>query len=206
MISITEAQRELLLDPIGNNIWSGQSVQTLNSNAITWSLAKQLYGPSGPYFTIPMGIFIGFGATFVHWLICKVSELRHGTQGISLNGLTRFLFLSVGHISVPSRPTISCYLLFTSTLHFWQVVITKPLAISSLTPAQVCWRELSLDLEHSRRSGVTVLVASVPSRMVPGIQLYLGRRARWWCASHDIRAVLRGVRCLGDFTTVSHCK
>jgi len=71
MISITGAQRDLLLDPIGNNIWSGQTVQSLNSNAVTWSLAKELYGPSGPYFIIPMGIFIGFATTVVHWFINK---------------------------------------------------------------------------------------------------------------------------------------
>ena len=74
MVSITGSQRELLLDPTGNNIWSGLQIQLLNSNAITWSLAKQLYGPSGPYFIIPLGIFIGFAATFVHWLINKVNE------------------------------------------------------------------------------------------------------------------------------------
>ncbi|KAI9467329.1 oligopeptide transporter [Lactarius psammicola] len=71
MISITGAQRDILLNPTGNNIWSGQTVQSLNSHAITWSLAKELYGPSGPYFVIPMGIFIGFAATIVHWLINK---------------------------------------------------------------------------------------------------------------------------------------
>jgi hypothetical protein len=74
MISITGSQREILLDPIGTNIWSGLNVQSLNSEAITWSLAKSMYGPSGPYFVIPLGIFIGFGATFVHWLVSKVSE------------------------------------------------------------------------------------------------------------------------------------
>ena len=73
MISITTAQRDLLLNPTGNNIWSGQTVQSLNSDAITWSLAKQLYGPSGPYFVIPMGIFIGFAITVVHWFVNKVS-------------------------------------------------------------------------------------------------------------------------------------
>ena len=74
MVSITGSQRKLLLEPMGSNIWSGQQVQYLNSNAITWSLAKQLYGPSGPYFVVPFGIFIGFAATFVHWLINKVKE------------------------------------------------------------------------------------------------------------------------------------
>ncbi|KAN0128570.1 OPT superfamily oligopeptide transporter [Lactarius tabidus] len=71
MISITGAQRDILLDPTGTNIWSGQAVQSLNSNAITWSLAKELYGPSGPYFIIPMGIFIGFAITVLHWLFNK---------------------------------------------------------------------------------------------------------------------------------------
>lgn len=71
MVSITGSQRELLLDPTGNNIWSGLQIQSLNSHAITWSLAKQLYGPSGPYFVVPLGIFIGFAATSVHWLINK---------------------------------------------------------------------------------------------------------------------------------------
>jgi hypothetical protein len=74
MVSITGSQREILLKPMGNNIWSGQQIQSLNSNAITWSLAKQLYGPSGPYFVVPFGIFIGFAVTFVHWLISKVNE------------------------------------------------------------------------------------------------------------------------------------
>jgi hypothetical protein len=74
MVSVTGSQRELLLDPTGNSVWSGLQVQSLNSNAITWSLAKELYGPSGPYFVIPLGIFIGFAATFVHWLINKVNE------------------------------------------------------------------------------------------------------------------------------------
>jgi len=71
MISITGAQRKLLLNPTGNTVWSGQTVQALNSNAVTWSMAKQLYGPSGPYFIIPMGLFIGFGMTVVHWFIWK---------------------------------------------------------------------------------------------------------------------------------------
>ncbi|KAH9071576.1 oligopeptide transporter [Lactarius deliciosus] len=71
MVSITGAQRDLLLDPTGNNIWNGQTVQSLNSDAITWSLAKELYGPSGPYFIIPMGIFIGFAVSVIHCLINK---------------------------------------------------------------------------------------------------------------------------------------
>ncbi|KAG6887980.1 hypothetical protein C0995_011263 [Termitomyces sp. Mi166 len=50
MISVVDAQRDILLDPRGTNVWSGQVPQSLNSAAVTWSLAKQLYGKDGPYF------------------------------------------------------------------------------------------------------------------------------------------------------------
>ena len=74
MAVITGSQRKLLLETNGNNVWSGLNVQFLNSNAITWSLARQLYGPSGPYFVIPLGISIGFGTVFLHWLVFKVNK------------------------------------------------------------------------------------------------------------------------------------
>ena len=49
MISVVNSQREILLSPTGTNVWSGQVPQGLNSAAVTWSLAKQLYGFDGPY-------------------------------------------------------------------------------------------------------------------------------------------------------------
>ncbi|KAF8464965.1 oligopeptide transporter [Russula ochroleuca] len=97
MIAITGAQRELLLEPNGNNIWSGIGLQSLNSNAITWSLAGKLYGPSGPYFVIPLGIFISFGATFVHWLVCKASGITSTVGSSILVGLTSQLWLRRYH-------------------------------------------------------------------------------------------------------------
>lgn len=54
---------------------SGQYPQSLNSAAVTWSLAKELYSPSGPYFVVPMGLFIGVVPTLLQWLIGKVSSL-----------------------------------------------------------------------------------------------------------------------------------
>jgi hypothetical protein len=72
MISIVDAQREVLLDPAGTNVWSGQVVQSLNSAAVTWSLAKELYGRKGPYFIIPLSLLIGMVPTFFQWLIAKV--------------------------------------------------------------------------------------------------------------------------------------
>ncbi|KAH9173341.1 oligopeptide transporter [Lactarius sanguifluus] len=81
MVSITGAQRDILLDPTGNNIWSGKTVQSLNSDAITWSLAKELYGPSGPYFIIPMGIFIGFALTGYTLAYQQALALHRSCQG-----------------------------------------------------------------------------------------------------------------------------
>ncbi|KAI0041222.1 OPT superfamily oligopeptide transporter [Auriscalpium vulgare] len=71
MVSIVTAQSEILTDPIGTNVWSGQTVQSLNSAAVTWSLAKELYGRDGPYFIIPMSLFIGAAVTFLQWLISR---------------------------------------------------------------------------------------------------------------------------------------
>lgn len=40
MIPIVDAQREVLLKPVGINVGSGQLVQSFNSAAVIWSLAK----------------------------------------------------------------------------------------------------------------------------------------------------------------------
>jgi len=72
MISVVDSQREILLSPTGTNVWSGQVPQGLNSAAVTWSLAKQLYGFNGPYWIIPMSLVIGMVPTTIQWLIHKV--------------------------------------------------------------------------------------------------------------------------------------
>ncbi|KAF9242072.1 OPT oligopeptide transporter protein-domain-containing protein [Melanogaster broomeanus] len=56
MVSVVDAQR--------TNVWSGQVVQSLNSAAVTWSLAKELYGTGGRYFFVPISLFIGMSTTF----------------------------------------------------------------------------------------------------------------------------------------------
>ncbi len=71
MISVVEAQRDLLLDPKGSNIWSGQTIQHLNSAAVTWSLAKYLYGFNGAYWIIPLSLILGVVPTVIQWLIWK---------------------------------------------------------------------------------------------------------------------------------------
>lgn len=47
MATIVSSQREKLLDPVGTTVWAGQAVQSLNSQAVTWSLAGKIYGLHG---------------------------------------------------------------------------------------------------------------------------------------------------------------
>jgi hypothetical protein len=72
MISVVDAQREILLMPIGTNVWSGQLPQAANSAAVTWSLAKELYGFNGPYWIVPLSLVIGMVPTAIQWFISKV--------------------------------------------------------------------------------------------------------------------------------------
>ena len=72
MVSIVDAQREILLSPTGTNVWSGQVPQAANSAAVTWSLAKEIYGLNGPYWTVPLSLVIGMVPTVIQWFIYKV--------------------------------------------------------------------------------------------------------------------------------------
>ena len=72
MVSVVNSQRDAILSPTGTNVWSGQVVQSLNSNAVTWSLAKELYGPTGEYFIVPLSLLIGIAATVIQWFISRV--------------------------------------------------------------------------------------------------------------------------------------
>ncbi|KAH7123239.1 peptide transporter MTD1 [Dactylonectria estremocensis] len=72
MTTIVSNQRDILLDPIGNNVWSGSTMQSLNSQAITWSMAKRMYGAEGRYLIVPLGIVIGLALPVLHWALIKL--------------------------------------------------------------------------------------------------------------------------------------
>jgi len=58
MVVITNNQREILLDPIGNNVWSGGTVQSINTSSTSWSLAQYMYGLDN-YWLVPIGLLVG---------------------------------------------------------------------------------------------------------------------------------------------------
>ncbi|KAJ5620183.1 OPT peptide transporter Mtd1 [Penicillium lagena] len=72
MTTIVTNQRDILLNPEGNNVWSGSTMQSLNSQAITWALAKDIYGSKGPYLIVPLGIVIGLALPVMHWGLIKI--------------------------------------------------------------------------------------------------------------------------------------
>lgn len=73
MISIVGGNRELLADSDGNASWSGATIQSYNTNAASWAMAKDLYGSGAPYKMVPIGLAIGAGAVAIHRVIVYVS-------------------------------------------------------------------------------------------------------------------------------------
>jgi len=71
MVSIVTSKRDILLDPQGTNIWSGQTVQALNSQAVTWSLAAEVFGIHSKYIWVSIGVLLGAIPTVIQWLIWK---------------------------------------------------------------------------------------------------------------------------------------
>ncbi|KAF5378543.1 hypothetical protein D9615_007071 [Tricholomella constricta] len=66
---IIGSRREILLEVQGSNVWSGQQVQSFNSNAISWgALGDRLYAPGGRYAIVPFSILIGLAVPLPFWL------------------------------------------------------------------------------------------------------------------------------------------
>ncbi|KAK0199297.1 peptide transporter MTD1 [Desarmillaria ectypa] len=93
---IISAHREVLLDVQGSNVWSGQQVQSFNSDAVSWgALGKQLYSPSGRYGIVPLSILIGLAVPIPFWLIHR----RYPKLGAN-HVVTPILCWTLGYLSV----------------------------------------------------------------------------------------------------------
>ena len=72
MTTIVTNKRDILLDPKGNSVWSGSTIQSLNSQAVSWALSRQIYSVKGKYVIIPLGLVIGLGLPALHWALIKI--------------------------------------------------------------------------------------------------------------------------------------
>ncbi|KAI0797406.1 OPT oligopeptide transporter [Irpex lacteus] len=70
MRTVIDAHRPILLDVQGSNIWSGQQVQSYNSDAIAWgALGKPLYATGTRYGFVPFMLIAGLGFPIIPWYL-----------------------------------------------------------------------------------------------------------------------------------------
>ena len=74
MTSIVKEHRELLIDSDGNSSWSGATIQSYNTNATSWALAKYLYRSGTKYELVPFGLLVGAGIVTAHRIFTYVSD------------------------------------------------------------------------------------------------------------------------------------
>lgn len=164
MVSVVDRQRDILLSPTGTNVWSGQLSQSLNSEAVTWSLAKQLYGPHGPYLIIPLSLFIGMVPTTIQWLVWKVSC-------ISLSLSDSFIdYFSDGHELVLSELIQFCFPSST-----WSIIRLNLVFYLLITQVQYS-SNLSAGVNSATTSGIIVGIVS---------QLWLRRYHPGWYKKYN---------------------
>lgn len=72
MISIVSGNAELLTNGNGNASWSGATIQSYNTNASSWALAKYLYKTGTTYSAVPIGVAVGAGLVVVHRIFVQV--------------------------------------------------------------------------------------------------------------------------------------
>ncbi|KAF4618316.1 hypothetical protein D9613_011703 [Agrocybe pediades] len=96
------ANREVLRDVQGTNVWSGQQVQSYNSAAVAWgALGKPLYATGTRYGFVPYMLLAGLGFPIPFWLLHRkypkvgfnyvFTPVLVGNVGINSSIFTSFL-------------------------------------------------------------------------------------------------------------------
>lgn len=124
----TDAQ----LDNEGTRVWSGQQVQSYNANgrpltlfsstspsdttaAVLWgALGKEIYGPQGPYFIVPLGLVIGLALPVIPWLLYK----RYRWSWLPLIN-TAVLAYNIGDLAGGTNGYINTWIVIGLTSHFY---------------------------------------------------------------------------------------
>jgi OPT family oligopeptide transporter len=71
--TVVKNEREILLDPVGNQFWNGNTPQTINSAAITWGAIgpMAMFGPGTKYYIFLWAFIIGFFLPIPGWILHK---------------------------------------------------------------------------------------------------------------------------------------
>ncbi|PCH38587.1 peptide transporter MTD1 [Wolfiporia cocos MD-104 SS10] len=115
MQTVVKNERTILLSNEGTRVWSGQQIQSYNANAVLWgALGKEIYGPSGPYFIVPLGIVIGLALPILPWYLYK----RYKWSWL-LHVNTAVLAASIGDLAGGTNGYINTWMAIGLTSHFY---------------------------------------------------------------------------------------
>ncbi|TFK90092.1 OPT oligopeptide transporter [Polyporus arcularius HHB13444] len=75
MKTIVSNNREILIDPVGNRVWSGWIIQGYNSSSVAMgALGKELFTYGKQYYLIGFAFFIGLAFPLPFWIAYKLAK------------------------------------------------------------------------------------------------------------------------------------
>jgi hypothetical protein len=170
MQTVINNERPILLSNEGTRTWSGQQVQSYNANAVLWgALGKEIYGPSGPYFIVPMGIVIGLFLPIIPYFL-----YRRFQWGWLLHVNMAVLSYYLGDLAGGTNGYINTWMAIGLTSHFY---LRRYHAGFFRKACMLCCTRESLVLT-----------------LIP-VQLLVRRRYRRWSADLRVRVLLLSRRC-----------
>ncbi|EKM51095.1 uncharacterized protein PHACADRAFT_263059 [Phanerochaete carnosa HHB-10118-sp] len=99
MIIIVNANREVLLDPVGTRVWSGWIVQQYNSASVAMgALGKELFTIGKPYWSVPFSIILGLFFPIPFWLLHRYTVKGTWLNRAAANVVTPIVALYVGYL------------------------------------------------------------------------------------------------------------
>ncbi|WRT66966.1 uncharacterized protein IL334_003931 [Kwoniella shivajii] len=85
MISIVSNNADVLVNSNGSASWSGATLQSYNTNAASWAMAKYLYKSGETYAMVPVGIAIGAALVVCHRIFVRFVPKIRGFATDDLN-------------------------------------------------------------------------------------------------------------------------
>lgn len=115
MQSVVKNERAILLANEGTRLWSGQQVQSYNANAILWgAFGREMFGPHGPYFIVPLGVLIGLALPIVPWVLYK----RYRWEWLKLINMS-VLAYNVGDLAGGTNGYVNTIMVVGLASHFY---------------------------------------------------------------------------------------
>lgn len=170
--SITKSKRNVLLDPVGNRFWKGNTPQTINSAAIRWGAIGSLamFGPESQYYFVLWVFVVGFALPMPGYLLHRTFP----TVGFDKFNIPMILY---GFCTMPGTNTSWITLSFTLVLIFQGYIKTR---YSTWFARHSCLISAALD------SGTSLMVFFVSMAQQGGVNSITCDFPIWWGNRADI--------------------